>query len=185
MILAQSNAKQVGQLVIEVVWDAMKKPGVRPRPFTLLHRGVCAFLAGFERVFHPLHHGIELTPLGGGIGDGQDVHNATSAGEHHLLIINLISTIAAENEPRAAAGLIGNLFITSSVFDHPTLEMFWSPFISITPGTDKKLSIHGIGSEIMEARFAVALYGSKQCVGKGIGKSELGIPLMSPALARR
>jgi hypothetical protein len=31
---------------------------------------------------------------------GQDVHNATSAGEHHLLIINLISAIAAE-KPRA------------------------------------------------------------------------------------
>jgi hypothetical protein len=27
------------------------------------HRGVCAFLAGFERVFHPLHHRIELVPL--------------------------------------------------------------------------------------------------------------------------
>src|SRR6476646_7859056 len=183
MILAQSNAKQVGQLVIEVVWDAMKKPGVRPRVFTFSHRGLCAFLAGFERVFHPLHHGIELTPLGSGIGDGQDVHNAISAGEHHLLIINLISAIAAENEPRAPAGLIGNLLITSSVFDHPTLEMFWSPIISIIPGTDKKLSIHRIGREIMEARFAVALYRSEQCIGKGIAKSELGIPLISPRLA--
>ena len=115
-------------------------------------------MAGLERVFHPLNHGIELAPLGGGIGDGQDVHNATSAGEHHLLIINLISAIAAENEPRAAAGLIGNLLITSSVIDHPAFEMFWSPIISIIPGTDEKLSIHEIGSEIMEPRFAVALY---------------------------
>jgi hypothetical protein len=54
--------------------------------------------------------------------------------------------------------LIGNLLITSSVIDHPTLEMFWSPIISIIPGTDEKLGIHGIGREIMKGRFAVALY---------------------------
>jgi hypothetical protein len=65
-------------------------------------RRLSAFLAGLERVFHPLHYRIELAPLGGGICDGQDVHNATCAGEHHLLIINLVSPVATEDEPRAA-----------------------------------------------------------------------------------
>ena len=37
-------------------------------------------------------------------------------------------------------------------------QMFWSPTISIIPGTDEKLGIHGIGREIMETRFAIALY---------------------------
>ena len=90
-------------------------------------------MARFERVLHPLHQGIELAPLGGGIGDGQDVENAASAGEHYLLIINLISAIAAEDESRAAAWLIGNLFITASIGDHPTLKMFSVLTLPLTP----------------------------------------------------
>ena len=51
-------------------------------------RPVCAFTTGFERVFHPLHHGIELLPFGCRIGNSQDIHDARSAGEHYLFIIS-------------------------------------------------------------------------------------------------
>jgi hypothetical protein len=58
--------------------------------------------------------------------------------------------------------LIGNLLISSSVGDHPTLEMFWGRIISIVPGADEKLGVDGVGSKIMEARLAVALSRTKQ-----------------------
>src|SRR6187431_1874883 len=121
----------------------------------------CAVFAGLECVFHPLHQGIELVPLGGGISNGQDVYDAPSAGEHHLFIINLISSITAEDEPRAATRLIGNLLIASSVGYHPTLKMLWRRIVLLVPGTNQKLGVDIIGNEIMEPGFAVALHRSE------------------------
>ena len=120
-----------------MIW---KEKNVSPR-----EAGV-RILDWFERVFHPLHHGIELVPVRGGVGNGQDIHHAPSAGEHHLFIINLISAITADNEPGAATRLIGDLLITSSVGDHPTLKMFWRRIVLLVPGTDEKLSVDIIGS---------------------------------------
>jgi len=125
----------------------------------------CAVLAGLECVFHPLHQGIELVPLGGGISNGQDVYDAPSAGEHHLFIINLISSITAEDEPRAATRLIGNLLVASSVGYHPTLKMFWRRSVLLVPGPDEKLSVDFSRGEVMEARLAVPLNGSEQRLG--------------------
>ena len=129
-------------------------------------RPVCAFLAGFERVFHPLHHGIELVPLGGRIGNSQDIHDARSAGEHYLFIINLISAITTEDEPGAATRLIGNLLIASSVGNHPTLKMLWRRIVLLVPGTNEKLGVDIIGGEIMEAGFAVALSPKRTMTGE-------------------
>jgi hypothetical protein len=62
--------------------------------------------------------------------------------------------------------------------------MFWRRIVLLVPGTDEKLSVDMIGSEIMGAGFAVALYRSELRRGKRKAKSELGISLISPALVR-
>ena len=69
------------------------------------------------------------------------MHDALPAREHNLFIIDLVAAITAQNKPRAAAGLIGDLLIAACVFDHPTLEMFGGGAVVIVPGTDKKLGV--------------------------------------------
>ena len=82
----------INRVVVESSPTSEPLPAVGRSPRLWL---ACALAAWFEGVFHPLHDGIEKRPLCGGIGNGQDVHNVTTAGEHHLFIIDLFAAIAA------------------------------------------------------------------------------------------
>src|SRR5665809_43806 len=106
-------------------------------------------VAGTEAIFHLLHDRIVLGPQTFRIGDSEDVHDTPGTGEHDFFVVDVVTSVAANHEPGAAARHVGHVVVATCTPKQPLLERTGRLPCLILPGPYHKFRVRVYSDEVV------------------------------------